>query len=328
MKTATFGKTGLQVSRLAFGTWAFGGDWGRFDESAAIAMIRRARDLGINFFDTAQQYGFGASERILGKALGTDLARARDELVIATKGGLRPTDSGLVRDASPEWLRKSVDSSLSALGTDHIDLYLVHWPDPVVPASETAGALGNLVSEGKIRHVGVSNYDVTQVEEFSATLPVETVQPPYHLFRRHIEDELLPYCRAHNVGVMVYGTLAHGLLTGTVDPNTTFAAEDWRNKSDVFSGDGFLHNLEVVAELERLAAHLGTTISRLAIAWTLAQPGVHVAIVGAQHLNYLEDSAGAVNVTLSAQDLAQIEQIMASARPIGGPYPEMTRRAG
>jgi aryl-alcohol dehydrogenase-like predicted oxidoreductase len=328
MKITTFGKTGLRVSRLAFGTWAFGGDWGRFDEDAAIAMIRRARDLGINFFDTAQQYGFGASERILGKALGTDLTRTRDELVIATKGGLRPTDSGLVRDASPEWLRKGVDSSLRALGTDHVDLYLVHWPDPMVPASETAGALGDLVSEGKIRHVGVSNYDVAQVQEFTATLPVETVQPPYHLFRRHIEDELLPYCRAHNVGVMVYGTLAHGLLTGTVDPNTTFAAGDWRSKSDVFSGDGFLHNLEVVAELERLAARLGTTISRLAIAWTLAQPGVHVAIVGAQHLNYLEDSAGAVNVTLSDQDLAEIEQIMASATPMGGPYPEMTRRAG
>ncbi len=328
MKTTTLGKTGLQVSRLALGTWEFGGDWGHFDEDAAITTIRRARDLGFNFFDTAQQYGFGESERILGKALRTDLARARDEVVITTKGGLRPTDNGLVRDASPEWLQKGVDSSLSALGIDHIDLYLVHWPDPTVPASETAGALADLLSEGKIRHVGVSNYDTAQVEEFSATLPVETVQPPYHLFRRDIEHELLPYCRAHNIGVMVYGPLAHGLLTGTVKRDTSFAAEDWRGKSDIFSGDGFLRNLEVVAQLERLAADLGVTISQLAIAWTLAQPGVHVAIVGAQHLGYLQDSAGAADVTLSDTDIAAIESIMASATPVGGPYPEMHRKAG
>jgi len=190
---------------------------------------------------------------------------------------LRPTDAGLVRDASPEWLQKGVDSSLGALGIDQIDLYLVHWLDPTVPASETAGALADLVSEGKIRHVGVSNYDTAQVEEFSATLPVETVQPPYHLFRRDIEDELLPYCHAHNIGVFVYGPLAHGLLTGTVKRDTSFAAEDWRGKSDIFSGDSFLRNLEVVAQLERLAADLGVTISQLAIAWTLPQPGVHVA---------------------------------------------------
>ena len=328
MKSTALGQTGLEVSRLAFGTWAFGGDWGRFDEDAAIAIIRRARDLGFNFFDTAHEYGFGASERILGEALRTDLARARDEVVIATKGGLRPTDDGLVRDASPEWLRRDIDASLSALGVDHIDLYQVHWPDPTVPASETAGALAELVSAGKIRHVGVSNYDAAQVEEFAATVPVETVQPPYHLFRRDIEDELLPYCRANNIGVLVYGPLAHGLLTGTIKRDTSFAAEDWRGKSDVFRGDGFLRNLEVVAQLERLAADLDVTISQLAIAWTLAQPGVHVAIVGAQHLGYLQDSAGAADVTLSDADLAAIEEIMASATPVGGPYPEMHQKAG
>jgi aryl-alcohol dehydrogenase-like predicted oxidoreductase len=327
MKTTTLGKTGLHVSRLAFGTWAFGGDWGPFDEDAAIATIRRARELGFNFFDTADEYGFGASERILGKALRTDLAQARDEVVIATKGGLRPTDSGLVRDASPEWLRRDIDASLSALGIDHIDLYQVHWPDPTVPAAETAGALADLISAGKIRHVGVSNYDAAQVEEFSATLPVQTVQPPYHLFRRDIEDELLPYCRAHNVGVLVYGPLAHGLLTGTVKRDTSFAAEDWRGKSDIFNGDGFLRNLEVIAQLEHLAADLGITISQLAIAWTLAQPGVHVAIVGAQHLGYLQESAGAAGVTLSDADLASIEEIMTSATPVGGPYPEMHTKA-
>jgi len=327
MKTITLGKTGLEVSRLAFGTWEFCSDWGHADEDAAITMIRRARDLGFNFFDTAQQYGFGASERILGRALRDDLARARDEVVIATKGGLRQTDAGLVRDASPGWLRKGVDSSLDALGIDYIDLYLVHWPDPTVPASETAGALADLVSEGKIRHVGVSNYDTVQVAEFSATLPVEAVQPPYHLFRRDIEHELLPYCRAHDIGVMVYGPLAHGLLTGTIKPDTSFAAQDWRGKSDIFNGDGFLRNLEVVAQLQHLAADLGVTVSQLAIAWTIAQPGVHVAIVGAQHVTYLQDSAGAADVALSDADLAAVGDILKAATPVGGPYPEMHAKA-
>src|SRR5882757_9046109 len=173
MKTTTLGRSGLHVSRIAFGTWQLGGDWGTFDEDAAVTAIRRARELGVNFFDTAQAYGFGASEQILGKALRDELASERGELVIATKGGLRQTDSGLVRDASPAWLRRGVDASLTALGIDHIDLYQVHWPDPTVPAAETAGALRELISDGKIGHVGVSNYNVAQMAEFSSTLPVE-----------------------------------------------------------------------------------------------------------------------------------------------------------
>ncbi len=323
MKSITFGKTGLEVSRLAFGTWEFSSDWGHADQDAAITMIRRARDLGINFFDTAQQYGFGESERILGKALRPEFARSRDELVIATKGGLRKTDTGLVRDASPEYLRSGVESSLRALGVDYIDIYLVHWPDPTTPPAVTGGALAELVSEGKIRHVGVSNYDTTQIEELSATLPVETVQPPYHLFRRDIEGDLLPYCHANDIGVMVYGPLAHGLLTGTMKADTSFAPADWRSKSPIFNGEDYLRNLKVVEDLGHLAIDLGVTMSQLAIAWTLAQPGVHAAIMGAQHITYLQDSAGAADVTLSEADLAAIEDIMKSATPVGGPAPEM-----
>ncbi|WP_297598670.1 aldo/keto reductase [Mycobacterium sp.] len=323
MRSITFGKTGLEVSRLAFGTWEFSSDWGHADEDAAITMIRRARDLGINFFDTAQQYGFGESERILGKALRPEFARTRDELVIATKGGLRKTDTGLVRDASPEYLRSGVESSLRALGVDYIDIYLVHWPDPTTPPEVTGGALAELVSEGKIRHVGVSNYDAAQIEALSATLPVETVQPPYHLFRRDIEGDLLPYCHANDIGVMVYGPLAHGLLTGTMKADTSFAAADWRSKSPIFNGEDYVRNLKVVADLGHLAIDLGVTMSQLAIAWTLAQPGVHAAIMGAQHVTYLQDSAGAADVTLSEEDLAAIEDIMKSATPVGGPAPEM-----
>lgn len=312
----------MQVSRIAFGTWQLGGDWGRFDDDAAIKAIRRARDLGVNFFDTAQAYGFGASERILGRALRDELSSARDELVIATKGGLRKTDTGVVRDASRKWLRRGVDASLEALGIDHIDLYQVHWPDPAVPIAETAGALGELITEGKIRHVGVSNYTADQIQEFSATLPVDTDQPPYHLFRRDVEEELLPYCRAHDVGVLVYGPLAHGLLTGSLTPDSSFAPDDWRSGSDVFTGAAYLRNLATVQALTEFAAAHGLTISQLAIAWTLANPAVHVAIVGARRAEHVDDSLAAADVSLSDENLAAIDEIVATAVPVGGPSPE------
>ena len=196
------------------------------DERAATKAIQHARSLGINFFDTAQAYGSGRSERLLGRALAADLRSARDSVVIATKGGLRIEGDTLVRDASAAWLRKGVAASLDALGTDHIDLYQVHWPDPDTPISETAAALAELAREGLIRHVGVSNYTVAQIEQFAAVLPVETIQPPYHLFRRDTETSLLPYAAAHHIGVLVYGPLAHGLLGGAITGTSTFGARD------------------------------------------------------------------------------------------------------
>jgi aryl-alcohol dehydrogenase-like predicted oxidoreductase len=322
MKTITLGQSGLHVSRIAFGTWQLGGDWGRYDQDAAVQAIRRARELGVNFFDTAQAYGFGVSERLLGEALRDELTRHRDHLVIATKGGLRMTDSGMVRDASRGWLRQGVDASLTALGVDHIDLYQVHWPDPNVPAAETADALRELVAEGKIAHVGVSNYDAAQMAEFAATLPVETLQPPYDLFRRDIEDAVLPYTRANDVGVLVYGPLAHGLLTGALTEETTFAGDDWRSKSPMFTGEGYRRNLAAVRALEKFAAHRGITVSQLAIAWTLANPAVHVAIVGARQANHVEDSLAAADIWLDSADLAEIDTIMASAAAAAGPSPE------
>jgi aryl-alcohol dehydrogenase-like predicted oxidoreductase len=232
------------------------------------------------------------------------------------------TDSGLVRDASPEWLRQGVDASLTALGIDHIDLYQVHWPDPKVPAAETAGALGELVAEGKIGHVGVSNYDAQQMAEFARTLPVETLQPPYHLFRRDIEHEVLPYCREHNIGVLVYGPLAHGLLAGALTENTTFASDDWRSHSAMFTGDSYRRNLVAVCALEKFAADRGMTVSQLAIAWTLANPAVHVAIVGARQPNHVQGSLAAADLSLSTADLVAIDKIMTSATPVAGPSPE------
>jgi aryl-alcohol dehydrogenase-like predicted oxidoreductase len=314
--------TGLQVSPIAFGTWQLGGEWGDFDESEAIAAIRHARELGINLFDTAQAYGFGASERLLGRALGDELNHHRDDVVIATKGGLRMTQEGVVRDSSAGWLRSGTEQSLRALGLDHIDLYQVHWPDPDVPLAETAGALEQLVEEGKIRHAGVSNYSTSQMAAFARTRPVETLQPAYHLFRREIEDDIAPYVLEHDIGVLVYGPLAHGLLTGTMDEHTTFADDDWRSRSPLFQGETFRRNLDTVRELDRFAREREHTVSQLAIAWTLAHPAVEVAIVGARRATHIEDSVGAADFELSDEDLAEIDHIMAGAVTVAGPSPE------
>jgi aryl-alcohol dehydrogenase-like predicted oxidoreductase len=322
MQTVILGATGLEVTPIAYGTWQFGGDWGPVDEQAAVAAIQRARSLGVTFFDTAQGYGFGRSERLLGRALATDLRAARESVVVATKGGLRMDGDRLVRDASPGWLRKGAEASLEALGTDYIDLYQVHWPDPATPIAETASGLADLVGEGLIRHVGVSNYTPAQIEEFSAVLPVETVQPPYHLFRRDIEADLLPYAAAHDIGVLAYGPLAHGLLGGAITDTTSFGPGDWRAHNPAFTGKGFARNVRVVTALRGFAADRGATIAQLAVAWVLAHPAVQVAIVGARTPAHLEESLGALGLTLSPDDLAEIDHIMAAAVPVGGPTPE------
>lgn len=323
-KRVRLGMTDLEVSPIAFGTWQLGGEWGQFDEDEGIAAIRQALERGVNLFDTAHGYGFGASERVLGKALRDEIEHRRDEVVIATKGGLRMTDDGLVRDSSPDWLRSGLDASLEALGVDHVDLFQVHWPDPKVPFAETAAALQGMVDEGKTRRVGVSNFDSAQMAEFAETRPVETLQPPYDLFRRGIEAETLPYCQEHDIGVLVYGALAHGLLTGSMDENTTFAPDDWRSGAPFFKGEDFARNLEVVRELQRLASErFGVSVSRLAIAWTLANPAVDVVIVGARHPGHIEDSVAAAELELSEADLEQIEGIMGGSVSMTGPHPEM-----
>ena len=320
MKQIRLGRSDLQVSRIAFGTWQLGGDWGRTDEKAAINAIRRAFDRGINFFDTAQGYGFGASEGLLATALA---GVQRERVIIATKGGLRPTADGVERDGSPGWIRHGVEESLKALRTDYIDLYQVHWPDPRVPFEETAGALAKFVAAGTIRHVGVSNFDATQMEEFSATLPVETLQPPYHLFRREIETSILPYTRSHDIGVLVYGPLAHGLLGGGMSEATRFAPDDWRSKSDVFEGERYRRNLRIVSALERFAQFgLGTTVSQLAVAWTLANPAVQVAIVGTRNPDHVDDAVAAADLVLDDQVLREMHDIVNDEVPVGGPTPE------
>jgi aryl-alcohol dehydrogenase-like predicted oxidoreductase len=323
METVTLGMTDLKVSCIAYGAWELGGEWGSFDENGAIATIRHARERGITLFDTAHAYGFGASERLIGRALRNDLDRRRGEVVIATKGGLRMTGSGLVRDSSGAWLRQGVEDSLRALGVDYIDLYQVHWPDPKVPRAETAGALDELVQEGKIRHVGVSNFDVAEMAEFAQTRPVETLQPPYSLLRREIETDVLAYTRTHDVGVLVYGPLAHGLLTGTMDERTTFAPDDWRGTNPSFNGETLRHNLDRVRDLQRFAREeLGSSVSQLAVAWTLANPAVQVAIVGAQRAQHVDQAITASELHLGDDALAHIDRIMADATAFTGPSPD------
>ena len=310
------------VSPIAFGTWQLGGEWGEFDEQRAVRAIWHARGLGINFFDTAQAYGFGTSERLLAEALGDELRDRREDVVIATKGGLRPVAGGVERDSSPEFLRLGVEESLEALGVDYIDLYQVHWPDPDTPLALTGAMLAELREEGKIRHVGVSNFSAAQMEELSRTVTVETLQPPYHLFNQEIAGEVLPWCMDNDVGVLVYGPLAHGLLTGAIDAASEFADDDWRSGSPLFNEPNLTQNLEVVHELADFASTLGCSLSQLAIAWTLAHPAVHVAIVGSRSPDHIEEATGALDVELDDAALQQIATIMQGAVGAEGPSPE------
>jgi len=318
MKQVRLGRSELNVSRIAFGTWELSGDWGPTDAEGMVAAIRHAADQGVTLFDTAHAYGFGISERLLAEAL---KGRPRDELVIATKGGLRRSGPDVVRDASAQQILSGVDDSLRALSTDYVDLYQVHWPDPVTPFEETAGALATSVKEGKIRHVGVSNFDAAQVAAFSEIVPVETLQPPYSLFRRDVERELLPYSVAHDIGVLVYGPLAHGLMGGDLGAGTRFADSDWRSSSALFRGQDFERNLAIVAKLGELAQREHITLGQLAIAWTLANTAVRVAIVGMSHLRHVDEAIAASDVELDATTMAQIDEIVRGAVEVVLPGP-------
>jgi aryl-alcohol dehydrogenase-like predicted oxidoreductase len=320
MRYVRLGKTEMQVSVLALGTWAFGGEWGSFDESEAKAAIHAALDRGITLFDTAQGYGFGESERLLAAALWEHVKR--DEVIVATKGGLRKEGDDLLRDLSAGWLRQGVESSLRNLSTDYIDLYQLHWPDPNTPAEETAGVLEQMVGEGKIRHVGVSNFSPEQMDGLAQSGRVETDQPPYHMLRREIERDVLPYCAEHDIGVLAYGPLAHGMLSGRMTTETTFPPDDWRSKSSDFTGERFQRNLAVAVGLQEFAQSRGITLAQLAVAWVISHPAVHVAIVGARRASQLDTTLPAADVSLTESDREELDKILAGAAPVVGPSPE------
>jgi aryl-alcohol dehydrogenase-like predicted oxidoreductase len=322
MQYTQLGERGPKVSRIAFGNWSAGGDWGGVDRAAAIAAMREALDLGITTFDTARAYGFGAAEELLGEALRPEIKSARESLFIATKGGLRNEGGLPARDSSRAALRRDLEASLRSLGVDYVDLYQVHWPDPSTPITDTARTLDEFVREGKARYVGVSNYNARQMSAFQQVRPIDTLQPPYHLFRRDIEQSILPFAREHGIGVLVYGPMAHGLLSGRMTETTTFAPDDWRSKSDLFAGDAFRRNLGIVRRLEEFASDRGMTVAQLAIAWTLANPAVDVAIVGARNPEQIRQTAPAAEIQLSPQDLARIENMVRDEIQVGGPAPE------
>ena len=322
MQYTQLGDRGPRVSRIAFGNWSAGGDWGGVDRGAAIAATREALDLGITLFDTAHAYGFGAAEELLGEALRPEIRSARESLVIATKGGLRKDGGLTVRDSSPAALRRDLESSLKALGTDYVDIYQIHWPDPATPIETTAETLDAFIRQGLVRYAGVSNYDAREMTRFQAVRPIDTLQPPYHLFRRDIESTVLPFAQEHGIGVLVYGPLAHGLLSGRMTADTTFAPDDWRSASDLFEGEAFRRNLAVVRDLGAFAAEHDATVAQLAIAWTLAKPAVDVAIVGARSPEQIRQTAPAADLRLSPEEMAQIELILRGDVAVGGPAPE------
>lgn len=322
MQYTMLGQTELHVSKLCYGTWAFGGDWGAVDLAEYRAAIRSALDLGINFFDTAQGYGWGVSEQRLGEALRSELQGRRHGVVLSTKGGVRREGDRLVRDSSPAELRQALEESLRNLGTDYVDLYHIHWPDAHTPLEESAHALETFVREGKVRYAGVSNFDVPQMEAFQRGRKLDALQPPYHLFRRDVEQAILPYCARQGIGVLVYGPMAHGLLTGRMTRETTFEPGDWRSQSALFRGDTFRRELASVDALKQLAADHGCTVGQLAIAWTLAHPAVDVAIVGARTPAQIEQNAPAAEMHLTPADLERINAIMRGAVAVGGPSPE------
>ena len=237
-------------------------------------------------------------------------------MIVATKGGLRPAAGGVERDSSPEFLREGVEQSLRELGVEAIDLYQVHWPDGQTAFEETGAALNQLKDEGKIRHVGVSNFSPEQMDDLSRTVEVETDQPPYSLFNRGIEADVLPYCREQDVGVLTYGPLSHGLLSGNFDPSRMDEG-DWRREHEPFAGDNLERNLAAVERLGAFAEQRGYTLPQLAVAWVLAQPGVHVAIAGARSPAHVEGIAPAAEIDLSADELAEIDDLSGTGRAWG-----------
>jgi aryl-alcohol dehydrogenase-like predicted oxidoreductase len=313
MKYQELGSTGMRVSKLCLGTTEMGGDWGQ-DYTAAIQAARRAFELGINFFDTA--YAYGDAEASLARALGDMLKSHRDELVISTKGGLEVGSSGgdrtLVRNSDPAFLRQTLEHSLRTLGTDYVDIYFIHWPDPTRPFEEAAETLQGFVDEGLVRHAGVSNFSVEQMEAFRSGGGLAVEQVLYSPLNRTVEEQILPYCQSHGIGVMGYMPLAKGLLSGALRRGHVFPADDRRSLYPAFQGeqfDRFLNSLDVLASV---AADHGCTLAQLALAWVMRDPARVVPIVGAQVPAHIEDSAKAVDVELTEADARDLADIAAT----------------
>jgi aryl-alcohol dehydrogenase-like predicted oxidoreductase len=301
--------TAIQMSRVAIGTWAIGGwMWGGTEEAESVSTIRAALDHGINLIDTAPAYGFGRSEEIVGKAIGE--ARLRSKVLIATKAGLEWRDGKVFRNASRARLLQEVDDSLRRLRTDYIDIYQVHWPDPLVAIEETADAMHALFRQGKIRAIGVSNFSVAQMEQFRHVSPLHVLQSPYNLFERGIEQDILAYCRKNAIATLGYGALCRGLLSGRMRPDTIFEGDDLRRTDPKFQAPRFAQYLTAVQRLDQLARdRFGKRVIHLAVRWMLDQ-GITTALWGARHPAQLQPVDQIAGWLLDPTTKAEIDRIL------------------
>jgi aryl-alcohol dehydrogenase-like predicted oxidoreductase len=317
MELAHIPGTTLKVSPVAIGTWAIGGwMWGGTDEAESIATIRSAFEHGINIVDTAPVYGFGRSEEIVGRAIAE--GRLRADVLIATKAGLQWEGGSVSRNASRSRILQEVEDSLRRLRTDYIDIYQIHWPDPLVTIEETADVMHMLLAQGKIRAIGVSNFSVGQMERFRRVAPLHVLQPPYNLFERGIETDLLPYCRKNKIATLGYGALCRGLLSGRMRPDTVFDGDDLRRSDPKFLEPRFAQYLTAVGKLDRLAQRFGKRVIHLAVRWMLDQ-GITTALWGARHPDQLRPVDEVTGWSLDASAKAEIDRTLREtiADPVG-----------
>ena len=317
MEYRKFGQTGVDISAIGFGCWEIGGGYGSIEETDFIKAINRALEIGINSFDTAEAYGFGASEKSLAKALGS----RRKDAVITTKFGVGYPDAPNYRDSTRKRVMESIEKSLKALNTDYVDVYLIHWPDRNVPFEEPMRALDDLVKQGKVRAVGLSNFKLNEIEACMKTRRIDVVQYCWNMFDRRMQKEIFPYCRENKIGVMAYGSLAYGMLTGTLNEENPFEKNDWRSKrgqlgninlfQHLFGPDHFLKNLRAVDELKGVAKRYSKTLPQLALNWTLSNPVISTALVGCRNPGEVDDNAGALGWKISDADMKEIDAIFA-----------------
>ncbi len=317
MEYRQFGRTDIKVSAIGFGCWEISGTYGPIDAAQFDRAVHRALDVGIDCFDTAEAYGMGISEQALARALG---ARRRDVRLV-TKVGVGYPEAPNRRDSSRERIMASIEQSLRNLNTDHVDVYLVHWPDLNTPFEETMHALDDIVRQGKARYIGVSNFRPVQLEACMKLRRIDVVQYGWNMFDRRMRREIFPWCTANGVGVMAYGSLAYGMLSGTFHADMQFDEADWRSKRGALGGlnlfrtmfgpDHFARNLRAVDELKTLAAKYGKTFPQFALRWTLSQPAIHTGLVGFRRPAEVEENLGALGFTISPEDMTAIDTIFA-----------------